>query len=192
MDFRIKIVFLLLAFTLPVSSEEINIEELKKGKIITEEEIVEGRSGGVKATFWVNAKPEVVFRELSDGGKFSEFMPDIDQSIVKNSGGDFQDVYYKLHFWFADVEYVLHRVINKNEMKITWNMLDGKFKRIDGFWEIRDGSDGSIVTYYTDVEPGLFVPKSISKYLTKKSLPDLVDAVKKRAESNGKWKKSGK
>lgn len=191
MNFKLTSFLFLTSFTLfNVSySENINIDELKKGKIITEEEIIEGRSGGVKATFWVNAKPEVVFRELSDGGKFSEFMPDIDVSIVKNSGENFQDVYYRLHFWFADVEYVLHRVIKKEERKITWNMLRGKFKRIDGFWEIKDGIDGSIVTYYTDVEPGLSVPKSISKYLTKKSLPDLVDAVRKRAESNGRWKK---
>jgi len=193
MYLKVPVAFLLIITGLSLIADEVvDINELKQGKIITEEEIHQGKSGGVKAIFWVNAKPEVVFRELRDGGKFSEFMPDIDVSKVKNSGSDFQDVYYRLHFWFADVEYTLHRVIDRNNMRISWNMLSGKFKRIDGYWEIKDGGDGSVVTYYTDVEPGIYVPKTIVLYLTKKGLPDLVDAVRKRAESNGAWRKDWK
>ncbi len=183
------IVIILLVSQQELFSTGIAIEELKEGKIVTEEEIVDGRSGGVKAVFWVNAKPEVVFRELSDGGKFSEFMPDITLSIVKNAGDNFQDVYYKMHFWFASVEYVLHRIIDRENMEIRWNLLNGKFRRIDGYWKIMAGDGGSIVTYYTDVEPGFYVPHSITVYLTKKGLPELVEAVRKRAESDGKWKK---
>lgn len=182
------VAFLLQFFNL-VLADKCDLEQLKKGDILIEENILEGQSGGVKATFWVNAESEVVYRELSDGGKFSEFMPDIDVSIVKNSGDDFQDVYYKLHFWFADVEYVLHRVINREDMKITWNLLSGKFKKMDGFWEVKDCDKGSIVTYYTEVEPNVNVPNFVTVYLTKKGLPALIDAVRKRAESNGKWRK---
>lgn len=182
------ILFLLLNLS-ALKSQEIDVDKLKRGEIIVDEVIEDKTSGGVKAVFWVNAKPEVVFRELSDGGKFSEFMPDITLSIVKNSGDDFQDVYYKLHFWFGDVEYVLHRLIYRDNMKITWNLLSGKFKKMDGYWQIRDGDGGSIVTYYTDVEPEVYVPHSIRVYLIKKGLPELIDAVRKRAESNGKWRK---
>ncbi len=184
-------IFLILFLKLS-SAVEYNVEQLKKGDIIVEEDIVEGKSGGVMATFWVNAPPEVVFRELSNGAKFSEFMPDIVESVLKNSGDGFQDVYYRLHFWFGDVEYVLHRVLNREKMEITWNLLSGKFKRLDGYWQIKEGGDGSIVTYYTDVEPKVYVPHFVTLYLTKKGLPDLVDAVRKRAESDGKWRKKGR
>ncbi len=182
-------IIILLVSQQELFSAGIDIDELKKGRILTEEKIVEGRSGGVKAIFWVNAKPEVVFRELSDGGKFNEFMPGITLSIVKNSGDNFQNVYYKLHFWFADVEYVLHRVIDRKNMEITWNLLSGKFRKMDGYWKIEGGDGGSIVTYYTDVEPEVYVPHFIIIYVTKKGLPELVEAVRKRAESDGKWKK---
>lgn len=195
MKYKIRIVFTLLIFFSQsdiLCSSNIDIGELKKGKIVTEEEILEGRSGGVRTTFWVNARPEVVYRELSNGGKFSEFMPDIDESVLKNSGDGFQDIYYRLHFWFGNVEYVLHRVLNKEKMEITWNLLSGKFKRLDGYWQIKDGGDGSIVTYYTNVEPNVYVPHFVSVYLTKKGLPDLINAVKKRTESDGKWRKEGR
>lgn len=185
-----SLLFILLILILKLSSAvEYNVEQLKKGEVIVEEDIVEGKSGGVRATFWVNAPPEVVYRELSNGAKFSEFMPDIVESVLKNSGDGFQDVYYRLHFWFGDVEYVLHRVLNREKMEITWNLLSGKFKRLDGYWQIKEGGNGSIVTYYTDVEPKVYVPHFVTKYLTKQGLPDLIDAVRKRAESNGKWKK---
>jgi ribosome-associated toxin RatA of RatAB toxin-antitoxin module len=191
MNFKITVIILILsiAFHKYTFSEGINIEELKKGKVITDEEIVEGRSGGVKAIFWVNAEPGVVFRELSDGRKFSEFMPDIDVSTVKNSGDNFQDVYYRLHFWFGDVEYTLHRVVDRNNMKISWNLLSGRFKKMDGYWLIENGGDGTVVTYYTVLEPKVYVPHFVTVYLTKKGLPELIDAVRRRAESDGKWRK---
>lgn len=167
---------------------EVNIEDLKKGGIVTED-LVGEKGGGLKATFWVQASPETVYKILSDGGKFSEFMPNMVVSRVINSGENFQDVYYKLHFWFSDVEYVLHRVLEKDKMKITWNLLKGRFKRMDGYWEIADGGEGSVVTYYTYLELRIYVPKTIVTYLTKGSLPELVDAVRRRAESGGRWKK---
>lgn len=47
----------------------------------------------------------------------------------------------------------------------------------------------TLVVYRTSVDSGRSVPGFVQKYMTKRSLPELLHAVKNRIESGGKWKK---
>jgi uncharacterized membrane protein len=47
----------------------------------------------------------------------------------------------------------------------------------------------TLLVYRAYVDTGLHVPSSIAGYLQKRSIPDLMRAIKKRVESGGSWKK---
>jgi hypothetical protein len=46
----------------------------------------------------------------------------------------------------------------------------------------------TLLVYRTTVDAGLHVPKGIQRYMTKRSVPDLLRNIKRRVESGGTWK----
>jgi carbon monoxide dehydrogenase subunit G len=70
------------------------------------------------------------------------------------------------------------------------NVADNTIKDVDGDYRLFDLADGkTLVVYRTYVDSGLHIAKSIQMYMAKKSIPDLLKAIKARVESGGTWKK---
>jgi carbon monoxide dehydrogenase subunit G len=61
---------------------------------------------------------------------------------------------------------------------------------VEGEYRLSELSPGrTLVVYRTYVDSGLKVPQSIQSYMQRRSIPDLLQAIKKRVESGGTWKK---
>lgn len=61
---------------------------------------------------------------------------------------------------------------------------------VEGDYRLSELAPGrTLLVYRTFVDSGLKVPQSIQSYMQRRSMPDLLRAIKKRVESGGTWKK---
>lgn len=77
---------------------------------------------------------------------------------------------------------------------VSWTLdksaSDNSVADVEGDYRLRGlGPDRTLLVYRTYVDSGLKVPQSIQSYMQRRSIPDLLRAIKKRVESAGTWKK---
>jgi carbon monoxide dehydrogenase subunit G len=61
---------------------------------------------------------------------------------------------------------------------------------VEGDYRLSElGPGRTLLVYRTYVDSGMKVPQSIQSYMQRRSIPDLLRAIKKRVESGGTWKK---
>lgn len=167
----------------------------KKGEIIAQEKdyiirLIDSEQSSIKtaeAVFTVFAKPEKCFEIICDISKYPEFMPNITQtSFVKKT--DCCLIYdFVFEVAFIDIEYT---VSVKNEKtgdfyKSGWDYVKGDLKETKGSWIIEPFNDNgsvSIIHYNVYLDPGSFMPGWLQNKLTAGSIPDMICAIKKRAE----------
>lgn len=77
---------------------------------------------------------------------------------------------------------------------ISWSLdktaTDNTLVETEGEYRMSALSPGrTLLVYRTYVDSGLKVPQSIQSYVQRRSIPDLLRAIKKRVESGGTWKR---
>jgi carbon monoxide dehydrogenase subunit G len=77
---------------------------------------------------------------------------------------------------------------------VSWTLdksaSDNSVADVEGDYRLTElGPDRTLLVYRTYVDSGLKVPQSIQSYMQRRSIPDLLRAIKKRVESAGTWKK---
>ena len=83
---------------------------------------------------------------------------------------------------FGEDEEIVVQIDRANGV-ITWKLDDSKENEIratTGFWAVKPHKDGCLVYYSVALDTGHAVPGWLEDYLTKKDLPSVVTAVKKR------------
>jgi uncharacterized membrane protein len=67
---------------------------------------------------------------------------------------------------------------------------DNTVSDVDGDYRLAELAPGrTLLVYRAYVDSGLHVPQAIQTYMQKRSIPDLLRAIKRRVESGGRWKK---
>jgi ribosome-associated toxin RatA of RatAB toxin-antitoxin module len=165
--------------------------KFKAGKPVVTE-VVDKATGKTETQliFMVKSTPAKIWDILLDYDKYPEFMP-IKEIKVKSRNKGYDIVYIKPEAPpFVDVSYDLKRTYFKNDWKIVFTKSAGKIKSIDGYWKFDPiDANSTKITYVTNVDIGMPVPGFVKDYFAKGSLYKVADAVKKRVESNGTWKK---
>ncbi len=138
---------------------------------------------GVKATGIIRSTPEAVWRTLTDYPAFPEYMPNVLESKVQREEGNTSWVAIKFSATVKNLNYVLKIVHEHNvrPWKITWTLVEGDLKSIDGHYVLYEIPEGTRLEYVEMVDPGPFVPGFIQETLTRHSIPNLYRAVAERA-----------
>jgi ribosome-associated toxin RatA of RatAB toxin-antitoxin module len=141
-----------------------------------------------EALFLVKASPDAVYKVITDYEHYPEFMP----NIVKADRFEKSDTVSKCRFSLKialltiDYSISLKNDVNKLPYSVAWNFIEGDIKDTSGSWTIdREGKEGrtSLVLYSVHTEPGRFVPDWIANKLGSESIPDMIVAIRKRAEN---------
>ncbi len=142
-----------------------------------------GSARGVKATGIIRSKPGAVWRTLTDYPAFPEYMPHVLESKIQREEGNVSWVAIKFSVSLKNVNYVLKIVHERNvrPWKITWTLVEGDLKSINGHYVLYETSEGTRLEYVEMVDPGSFVPGFIQEALAKHSVPNLYKAVAERA-----------
>lgn len=159
----------------------------------------------VKAETIINLPAKRVWAVLYDVSRYPEFMPYlIKGKVIGAAGPGAQYEYQLIDPPFVDRrDYTLKVTVKQNEetglYTRSWVPANDKgppkqedVVRIEvckGAWTVeRLGSQSTRVEYYLYTDPGGSIPKWIANKANSTSVPDLVDAVRKRAH-DPTWKK---
>ena len=181
---------------LTFASEELIFPD-KNGKIVDQGEnykirLIENKESGVKtaeAVFLIKAKPEAVFKTVTDFDHYPEFMPNIKAAtpVEKDKRNKKYEFTLKVAFW--DINYVLllkSDVINEI-YSLDWEYVEGDIRDTSGSWKIRQydkNNEYSLIMYRVRTDPGRFVPDWVADRLSTRSIPDMIKAVGKRSIKN--------
>jgi len=138
---------------------------------------------GASRSIVINAPAEKVFDVISGYEKYPEFMSEVKEVKTSNRKGNQVDVHYKVDL-IKSIKYTL-RMIEERPTKVTWSFIEGEFMKDNkGTWMLEPAGDGQTkATYSIEIALGPLVPKTIVNAMVETSLPKMLDAVKKRAES---------
>lgn len=141
-----------------------------------------GKSMGV-----VDARPEQVFRLLTDVERFKEWMNRMVESKITRRDGKQYHFYYKIDMpWPLDDYWCLTKNINYQDkkrgvFKRRWSLIKGTFHKNDGYWYLERFPGGkTLVTYWCQVKPKTAVPQFVINYVIKKSLRRSISNIRER------------
>jgi carbon monoxide dehydrogenase subunit G len=174
-----------------------NIAKLDAGETILLDQTYTDKDGKTRgkglAMVIVNAPEAQVWKYLPAFDTYTEFMPRMIGSKIYSNEGSKIGVQYELKIAIKKVKYHCMHDVHPDKGYLEWN-LDASQKNdiadTTGYWVTKKHGEGkTIIAYSVSVDTGIAVPKMIQDYLTKKDLPNVVKAVKKRIESGGTYKK---
>jgi len=131
----------------------------------------------------INTPVEKVFAVIKDYERYPEFLPEVKSTRISNRQGDEVDVQYEVDV-LKKIRYTL-RLKEEPPSRISWTFVEGELMRDNrGHWLLEDlGGGKTRATYNIEMQLGPLVPKSIVNVLVDSSLPKMLEAFKKRAES---------
>ena len=131
----------------------------------------------------INTPVEKVFAVIKDYERYPEFLPEVKSTRISNRQGDEVDVQYEVDV-LKKIRYTL-RLKEEPPSRISWTFVEGELMRDNrGHWLLEDlGGGKTRATYNIEIKLGPLVPKSIVNVLVDSSLPKMLEAFKKRAES---------
>ena len=124
-----------------------------------------------------------------------QYFPRLKKTEIIKSDGNRVWVHEILDFKIAELEYVSLMIKDDANMRVDYS-LDPEYPHdledFSGHYYFEEvDEDSALITYaVSSVDVGLPVPGFIMKALSSRDLPGVVENVKKRFESDGKWTKS--
>lgn len=170
--------------TAPAAEEKPSGEGLKTYPLVFRKDPkTSNRSASVK--FIVDAPPSKVWETLNDFKGYKQFMPHMMESKVTKTG-ESPACRFVLRVALVKVWYAVQfeRKQAKQNMRLSWHYLEGSLKDTHGSWSLTptQAGDQTLVQYDVSMNPGRFMPGWVTNLLLKKSIPDLIEAVRTRTQ----------
>jgi carbon monoxide dehydrogenase subunit G len=124
----------------------------------------------------------------------AEYVPRLESAQVLGRDGDVVRVKMQVNASVATVRYTMRFTLDEPGHAIRWTLdpsaPDNGIRGAEGDYRLFALSPTrTLVIYRTWVDSGRSVPQFVQSYMSKRSIPELLRAVKKRVESGGTWKK---
>jgi len=138
---------------------------------------------GATRSVIIDAPADRVFDVIVDYDRYAEFLPEVKEVRSADRRGNEVDVHYGIDL-VKRIHYTLH-MIEDRPRSVRWSFVRGELMRDNkGSWTLEPTPDGKTrATYAIEVGVGPLVPRSIVNALVDQSLPKMLEAFKKRAET---------
>ncbi|MFL5344324.1 MAG: type II toxin-antitoxin system RatA family toxin [Hyalangium sp.] len=138
---------------------------------------------GATKTILINAPVEKVFDTIIQYEKYREFLPEVKEVRTSNRQGSEVNVHYKVDV-VKTIKYTI-RVKEERPTRMSWTFVEGEFMKDNkGSWVLEPAGEGKTkATYTVEMALGALVPKTIVNALVETSLPKMLEAFKRRAET---------
>ena len=136
-----------------------------------------------------------VWGTLSRYDDKAEYQPRVKKVTILEQHPDRMRVHFEIDASITTVRYTAWYVLDPNTHTISWTLdptaPDNSIAAVSGDYRVFAVSPTStLVVYRTYVDSGRrWIARSIQDYFARKSIPNLLRAVKKRVESGGTYKK---
>jgi len=163
-------------------------ERLAKGEVIVTTEKRPGEDIPVAtARAIIDAPAEKIWALVSNCAKYKETMPNILESemVSKNENIVVCRVVADLPFPFPDLKSKtrgVHTVEPGVKYQRAWKMVEGDYKKNEGFWLVEPrGDNKSLVTYRIDAHPNVALPSWMVANISAGKLPEVMQRIRKLA-----------
>ncbi|MBU4067324.1 MAG: SRPBCC family protein [Proteobacteria bacterium] len=173
------------------SSDTLSVEKEKqiKGEIIVTLSNLENMVIGVTGEIYIGSQPEKVWTVLTDYDNLKNFIPNIIESGLLKDKGDEKIIVQTGRteiFLFKKTSHIKLKVKEEYSKHIYFEQVGGDFKVYKGEWilEYYQEAQGTFLTFKSEVKPDFFAPLFITRYVQKRDLPIILEAIKGRVESS--------
>lgn len=138
---------------------------------------------GATRSVVINAPVEKVFDVIIQYEKYGEFLSEVKEVRTSGRQGNEVNVHYKVDV-VKTIKYTI-RVKEERPTRMSWTFVEGEFMKDNkGHWLLEPAGEGKTkATYTVEMALGALVPKSVVNALVETSLPKMLEAFKRRAES---------
>lgn len=138
---------------------------------------------GATRSIVITAPMDKLFAVIADYQSYPQFLPEVKSIRISKRLGSEVDVHYEIEV-LKKIRYTL-RLKEEPPNLISWTFVQGELMRDNrGRWLLEPAGEGKTkATYSIEMKLGPLVPKSIVNVLVDSSLPKMLEAFKKRAES---------
>ena len=158
------------------------------------ENVVSGKAFQT-AKMHVNARPEVVWRILTDYDNAEQIFLNLKDCQMLTDQGSTKIVKHEVRptGWPGTFKYVLEVKESANRM-LEWHRIRGDFREVDGYWKLEaaDGGKHTLATYSAYINGGLFLPPPLVKRQIRVDMPVVLATLKKEAESRTQTQIAGR
>lgn len=142
----------------------------------------------------INRPVAEVWRTLVRFEDRSEYVPRLLSVAVLEKAGRRLRVRQEVDAAVKKVRYTAWFEIDEGTRTIHWTLdrmaRDNGIKDVDGEYRLFEIDPARcLLVYRTWLDPGLAVPVFIQRYMSVRSIPTLLRAIKQRVESGGTWRK---
>jgi coenzyme Q-binding protein COQ10 len=138
---------------------------------------------GATRSIVINAPVEKVFDIITQYEKYGQFLSEVKEVRTSGRQGNEVNVHYKVDV-VKTIKYTI-RVKEERPTRMSWTFVEGEFMKDNkGHWLLEPAGEGKTkATYTVEMALGALVPKSVVNALVETSLPKMLEAFKRRAES---------
>lgn len=138
---------------------------------------------GATRSIVINAPVEKVFDVITQYEKYGEFLSEVKEVRTSGRQGNEVNVHYKVDV-VKTIKYTI-RAKEERPTRMSWTFVEGEFMKDNkGHWQLEPAGEGKTkATYTVEMALGALVPKSVVNALVETSLPKMLEAFKRRAES---------
>jgi hypothetical protein len=174
------------------------LSQASAGKVPTRTEVFTNNGGRAAGRGWgaiVIERPIAdVWATLARYEDRAEYVPRLKSVTVLAREPGRLRVRQEIDATVTTARYVAWFRLDEAERTISWTLdksaPDNTVKEADGDYRMAELAPArTLLVYRAYVDTGFRVPQAIQSYLQKRSIPDLLRAVKRRVESGGRWKK---
>jgi len=174
------------------------VERAKKGEIVIAN--TQARSEGtasamIQAAMLFDVPIHEAYRIVRETDKQCEYLESCDKNILieRTSSYDIVEFHVKILAW--EIKYRVKHHWDDKKFR-TWWALDPSYKNdlkhLEGYWRLYYVDDNhTFGRYGTKLVVKDFIPKTVQEALTRRDLPSSLEAVRKRINSHGAYKKKG-
>lgn len=149
------------------------------------------QSGTAIATVRIHALREVVWSLITSCPESLRMVPGLESCDVLESAPDhsWQKIRHTMNYsWYVPkVTYVIRAAYDRPS-KVTIERIAGDLRTLRGSWELKSDGDYTIAHYMVDLAPGFWVPQWIVRSALRKDLPQMLRALRSRAEAAPNFK----
>lgn len=195
--FAITVTLPTLAVDVDAMLNEANKKKLDAGKVVITKSKVDDAGEKVisnsAAMVVINKPVEAVWAVLRDIEKLPEFIPRMIASEKYTQSGNVVGIRQTLKVLWKKVTYNVLQEEDTENHTLSYKLDKSQKNDIaetQGQWILRPyGNDQTLAVYTLALDTGMPVPRFLQTMLLNQDLPGTLNAIKQRAETDGKYKK---
>jgi len=136
---------------------------------------------------------QAIWKHLIANDRYCEFIPHTVSAIKYSENGNEVGWKETVKVVLGKISYHIIQTRDEKAGVLSWRLDKSKENGIhdtQGSWTlIPHGENETILVYSSRIDSGMSVPRFVENFFLNRGLPEVVNAVKKRAESDGTYKR---